>query len=68
MSPLATTSLLAFHDGQGAGEGGGIAILLVFVGVLATTGWLIFSELRWRHTVSVTAAAWVAGIGLYFLF
>lgn len=66
MSALATLDLLAYH--RRGDDGGGIAVLLVFIGVLATAGWLIFSELRWSHTVSTTIAAWVAGIGLYFLF
>ncbi len=56
--------LLAYHDGQSGGSG--LPLLVVFVGILATAGWLIFSELEWRNTVLITVAGWVVGLGLTF--
>ena len=73
MSQLAAATLLAYHDGTSGGGGGGAApggsmvLLFVFLGVLATAGWLIFSEMRWATTVTIAAVGWVAGIALMFL-
>jgi len=55
---------IAYHGGQGGGSG--LALLAVFVGIVATAGWLIFSELEWRHTVAITVAGWAVGLGLTF--
>lgn len=66
MSATASASsvLLAYHGGQGGDSG--LALLVVFVGIVATAGWLIFSELEWRTTVLITVAGWVLGLGLTF--
>ncbi len=61
------SSMLAYHDRAGDG-GGNIIMLVVFLGVLATAAWLIFSELRWVHTVGVAVAGWVAGLAVMFVF
>jgi hypothetical protein len=66
IAPLATSALIAYHDSQGGTSG--LALLFVFVGLLATAGWLIFSELEWRHTVLITVAGWVVGLALTFGF
>jgi hypothetical protein len=54
----------AYHGGQGGGSG--LALLAVFVGLIATAGWLIFSELEWRNTVLITLAGWAVGLALTF--
>jgi hypothetical protein len=46
------------------GSSGNLAILWVFLGVLGTAGWLIFSELSWTRTLLVTVLGWVAVVGL----
>lgn len=65
--PFSTSSLLAYHGTGSGGDGGGIAVLFVFLGVIATAVWLIFSQLRWVHTVTVASAGWVAGLSVLFL-
>ena len=65
---LPIDALFAFHDGATRGGSGNLAILFVFVGVLGTAGWLIFSEMKWRNTLLVTAAGWVVILGLSFGF
>ena len=42
-------------------------MLVVFLGVIASAAWLIFSELRWLHTVAVTVAGWVAILSVSFV-
>jgi type IV secretory pathway VirB2 component (pilin) len=61
---LATSAWLAYHGTQTGG--GNLAILFVFIGVIATVGWLIFSKLSWRNTVIVTVAGWIGGLVLTF--
>ena len=58
-----TTELLGYHGTQG---GGNLPMLFVFLGVLATAGWLIFSTLEWRYTVMATVAGWTVLLGLTF--
>ncbi len=62
MSPPAVSAIIAYHGSQ-CGDSS-LALLFVFLGVLATAGWLIFSELEWRHTVMVTVGGWAAGLVL----
>jgi len=49
---------LANHQQVLSGEGN-LAVLWVFLGLAATAGWLIFSELPGRQTVLVTLAGWL---------
>ena len=65
IEPLVETAVLAYHDTQAAG--GNLAILFVFIGVLATVGWVMFSRLEWRNTVMVAVAGWVAGLVVTFV-
>ena len=55
--------LLAYHGTQG---GNNLPMLFVFLGVLATAGWVIFSTLEWRYTVMTTVAGWAVLLGLTF--
>lgn len=64
---LLPSIFVAYHDRSGGGTSGAV-VLFVFLGVVATAGWLIFSELRWRTTVAVTVAGWAALITLLFVF
>lgn len=64
---LAMSTFLAYHGSHAGDDGGNLAVLFVFLGVVATAGWLIFSELRWVHTVSVAVAGWTAGLSLAFI-
>jgi hypothetical protein len=64
---ILTTSFLAYHGTHAGGDGGNVAVLFVFLGVVATTAWLIFSELRWVHTVTVAVAGWAAGFSVAFV-
>lgn len=66
--PVLLLDMLAYHGTHSEGAGNGLAILLVFLGVIATAGWLIFSELKWAHTVSVAAGGWAAGLTLAWVF
>jgi hypothetical protein len=66
-SSLATSSFLAYHGTHAGSDGGNIMVLVVFLGVIATALWLIFSELRWVHTVSLAVAGWVAGLSVAFV-
>ena len=68
MTPFLTSALMAYHDGVQRSGSGNLTVLFVFLGVLATAGWLIFSELRWRNTLLVTAAGWVIVLALSFAF
>lgn len=63
-----TPAMFAYHGTTHTSGSGSMTVLFVFLGVLATAGWLIFSELRWRHTVLVTVAGWVAVLALSFTF
>jgi hypothetical protein len=64
---LTESALLANHQ-RIHGGGGNLAVLWVFLGVLASAGWLIFSELPFRTTVAITAAGWLAVAGLSYSF
>jgi len=68
MAPFLMSALMAYHDGVQRSGSGNLTVLFVFLGVLATAGWLIFSELRWRNTLLVTAAGWVIVLALSFAF
>lgn len=68
LTPLLTSALIAYHDGAHSGGSGNLTVLFVFLGVIATAGWLIFSEMKWRNTLLVSAAGWVVVIGLSFAF
>jgi hypothetical protein len=64
--------LLPCSEGRGAGthaggDGGNLAVLFVVLGLVATADWLIFSELRWVHTVTVAVAGWAAGFSVAFV-
>lgn len=61
------SSFLAYHGTQAGGDGGNIAVLFVFLGVVGTAVWVIFSELRWVHTVTIAVAGWAAGLLVAFL-
>ncbi|MEX2533756.1 MAG: hypothetical protein WD360_07295 [Nitriliruptoraceae bacterium] len=66
--PAVMSSFVIANHGIHAPSGGGnFAVLFVFLGVLATAGWLIFSELRWAQTVTITVAGWVAGLAVMFV-
>lgn len=60
---LTSLDLIAYHGTQG---GGNLPMLFVFLGVLATAGWLIFSTLEWRYTVMTIVAGWAVLLGLTF--
>ena len=64
---LATSSILAYHDTGAGGGGGNMIMLVVFLGVIASAAWLIFSELRWVHTVALTIVGWVAILSVSFV-
>ncbi len=68
MTPLTTAlaPLLAYH--QGTAGGGNMLVLILFLGILATAGWLIFSELDWNKTLAVTGAGWAAILTVAFVF
>ena len=61
-----TTPLFAYH--QGSAGGGNMLVLILFIGILATAGWLIFSELDWNKTLAVTGAGWAAILTVSFVF
>lgn len=63
MTPSWSAAVLAYHGTQG---GSNLPMLFVFLGVLATAGWLIFSQLQWRNTVLIAVAGWVVLLGLTF--
>jgi hypothetical protein len=65
-APLSTL-LLAFHQGGGGGGTGSPLILVGFLGIIATAVWVLFSELRWRNTMLVTAAGWTAVVAVAFV-
>lgn len=65
MRPIAP--MIAFHDGAQSAGDGGVATLLVFLGAVGTAAWLIFSTLRWRTTLLVTASGWIAIVALIWL-
>jgi uncharacterized protein (DUF427 family) len=64
---LATTAVFAYHPTHAGSEGGNLMVLFVFLGVVATAAWLMFSELKWIQTVSVAAGGWVAGLSFAFV-
>jgi hypothetical protein len=68
MTSFPTSTLIAYHDSAHGGGSGNLAVLFVFLGVLATAAWLIFSEMRWRNTLLITAAGWVVVVGLSLAF
>jgi hypothetical protein len=66
MTTLSASTLIAYHDTT-QGGGGGLAGLLVFLGVVATAGWVMFSTLSWRNTMVVAGAAWSAALVVAFV-
>jgi hypothetical protein len=64
---LATASVFAYHPTHAGSEGGNLVVLFVFLGVVATAAWLMFSELKWVQTVSVAVGGWVAGLSFAFV-
>lgn len=58
MIALGLAAVVAVHDTH---QDGNIIPFAVFLGAVATVGWLAFSRLRWRNTVLVAVAAWVLG-------
>ncbi len=65
MIDITPSLVLAFHDGQGGGSSPIVGI--VFLAGIATAAWVIFSTLKWRNTMLVTAAGWVLVLGLAFV-
>ncbi len=63
MTATETTALVAYHGTQG---GGNLVVLVVFIGALATVGWMIFSTLKWRTTLTITIVGWILALGLTF--
>jgi hypothetical protein len=63
LSLLTDHAVLATHQ-RHHGGGGNLAVLWVFLGVLASAGWLIFSELPFRKTMVITVIGWIAIIAL----
>ena len=59
---LADVVHLANH--QRTHGGGSLAVLWVFLGVVSTGAWLIFSELPFRSTLAVLVPVWAAVVGL----
>ena len=59
LSPLTDSALFANHQ-RVHGGGGNLAVLWAFFGVIASAGWLIFSELPFRTTVAITVVGWIA--------
>jgi hypothetical protein len=68
MLTLMTESALLANHQRLHGGGGNLAVLWVFLGVLASAGWLIFSELPFRTTVAITGVGWIAVAALTFWF
>jgi hypothetical protein len=64
---LTTPTFLAYHGTHAGGDGGNLSVLFIFLGVVGTAAWLIFSELRWVHTVTVAVAGWAAGLSVAFV-
>lgn len=62
---LATSTVLAFH--QGGGGGGDIGMLIIVLGGIATPVWLLFSTLAWRTTVSVALGVWAVALTMAFV-
>jgi len=62
---VADSVWLAYHQG---GHGGSDSLmgLWVFLGIVATVAWLIFSEMAWRQTLMMTALGWVGVAGLVY--
>lgn len=58
---------VANHGTTARHDGGNLLVLFVFLGILATAGWLIFSELRWAQTVAITVGGWAAGLTVAFV-
>jgi len=58
---------VANHGTTVGNDDGNLIVLFVFLGVLASAGWLIFSELRWAHTVAITVGGWAAGLTVFFV-
>jgi hypothetical protein len=61
---LAAITILANHTPATGGSEANPMVGWVFGGLVATAVWLLFSQLRWRSTVAVTAVGWVVGLGL----
>lgn len=62
-----TFAVIAYHGTQAGGGGSGASWpLFLFLGITATAVWLLFSQLRWRHTVMVAVAGWLVGFALTF--
>ena len=68
LDPSSPLTLLGYHGTtHGGGEGSSSPwLLIVVLGLAATAGWLVFSELRWRNTVLTAAGAWIVGLGMLF--
>jgi hypothetical protein len=58
---------LAYHGSHAGGDGSDLAVLFVFLGIVGTAAWLVFSELRWVHTITVAVAGWAAGLSVAFV-
>lgn len=61
--------VIAYHGtGHGSeGSGSGPWLLFVVLGIFATLGWLVFSELTPRKTALTAAGAWVVGLAVFFV-
>jgi hypothetical protein len=62
---LADAAVLAYHDG-GHGGSDSLVGLWVFLGIVGTVAWLIFSEMAWRKTLMMTGLGWVGVAGLVY--
>ena len=69
IDPSSLLSVIAYHDRtHGGGDNtSSLSLLLIVLGLAATAGWFIFSELRWRNTVLTAVAGWVIGLGMLFV-
>jgi hypothetical protein len=65
LSTQASFAQLAYHGT--AGGGGNLPMLVVFLGIIGTAVWLIFSRLAWSFTVMTTVAGWAVLLGLTFV-
>jgi hypothetical protein len=63
LTALTGLNVIAYHGTEGGGDGNP-AILIGFLGVVATAAWMLFSTLRWRNTMLVLAAGWLVMIAL----
>jgi hypothetical protein len=64
LAPVTEAALLAYHGTNG---GGGATGGFIFLGIVATAGWVLFSKLRWRNTMLITGSGWLVLLSLLFV-